>query len=453
MSLLTEQADYATGEEVPGALAGVNLTPDGSGTPRDIPKKGKDCLVVERPGSELLTWERWLRTPGGEFLPFEGGDKIPPLSERVLAIPSTFLFAWPLWIAKGGNVRELVLMELSGRHLLRKGMEDSLLVIPVCEGEDRRLVLAVAVEEPFSGMGLPEDWRNADRFEMPIHTLGADPSVDLMLWSEWGTLHLAFFRNGKPIWFCGVREGNLGALAKRVALRLIAEQILEHPPVIIAMKGVSGALMGRCALELQQAFPKAGFQKNQLPAMGSDQAPDLSGEAIDLPPLEAIALRQQLQRNSKLLSLVKAVVLLYLILLIWGSGDLMIRHHALKKIRSETALLEPLAKKAKLESEQWQTLRRAIDPATYALDLLSAVATPTEGGKVRLTLFSLEQGRLQLSGEATDVSQAYRFIEQLKSNPLLQEYEWNAGQPQLAGKNSVRFDMEGTRHHAPTGPE
>jgi len=51
------------------------------------------------------------------------------------------------------------------------------------------------------------------------------------------------------------------------------------------------------------------------------------------------------------------------------------------------------------------------------------------------------------------VSQAYAFIEQLKQNPLLQEYEWNAGQPQLAGKNSVRFDMEGTRHNAPTGPE
>ena len=43
------------------------------------------------------------------------------------------------------------------------------------------------------------------------------------------------------------------------------------------------------------------------------------------------------------------------------------------------------------------------------------------------------------------MTQAYGFIEQLKKNPLLQEYTWTAGQPQLAGKNSVRFEMEGAR--------
>ena len=62
-----------------------------------------------------------------------------------------------------------------------------------------------------------------------------------------------------------------------------------------------------------------------------------------------------------------------------------------------------------------------------------------------MTGFTLEHDRLQVTGEATDVTQAYGFIEQLKKNPLLQEYTWTAGQPQLAGKNSVRFEMEGAR--------
>ena len=65
---------------------------------------------------------------------------------------------------------------------------------------------------------------------------------------------------------------------------------------------------------------------------------------------------------------------------------------------------------------------------------------------MRLTGFTLDQDHLQISGEATDVTQAYAFIEQLKKNPLLQEYEWTAGQPQLAGKNSVRFEMDGARN-------
>ena len=100
---------------------------------------------------------------------------------------------------------------------------------------------------------------------------------------------------------------------------------------------------------------------------------------------------------------------------------------------------------AQAQSERWHTFRPVIDPTTYALDLLSAVAAPTDGGQVRLTLYSLEQGNLHITGEATDVTQAYNFIEQLKKNPFLQEYTWNASQPQLAGKNSVRFDIEGTR--------
>ena len=137
--------------------------------------------------------------------------------------------------------------------------------------------------------------------------------------------------------------------------------------------------------------------------------------------------------------------ILYLLLLAWGSGDLLIRQAALKRIQKEVAVVTTPAQWAIKESERWNALRPAIDPTTYPLDLLAAAAFPTEGGKVRLISFNLEQGHLQISGEATDVTQAYAFIEQLKKNPLLQEYDWTAGQPQLAGKNSVKFDMEGTR--------
>ena len=453
MNLPTEQTEHATGQKAPDPEPGANRRSDAKETQRDFLKKGKGCFVLERPGSEALVWERWLQTPDRQFQPFARERRIPPLAQRILTIPTSCLFAWPLWIATEGTVRELVLLELSGRHLLRKGMENSLLVMPVCEREDRRLVLAVSVEEPFLGEGLPDDWKTAGRFEIPIHTMGEDLSTDLMLWSEWGVLQLAFFRAGKPVWFCGVRGDSMGSLARRVAIRLQAEEILEHSPRTITITGVREELADKCISELQRAFPEARFQRDPLPNTGSLPAPHLPLELIDLPPMEAVSLRHHQGKKSRTIAVIKAALLVYLLLLIWGTGDLLIRHHALKKIRTETAQLENSAEAAKLESKQWQTLRQAIDPTTFALDLLSAVASPTQGGKVRLTLFSLESGRLQLSGEATDVSQAYAFIEQLKQNPLLQEYEWNAGQPQLAGTNSVRFDMEGTRHNAPTGPE
>ena len=103
---------------------------------------------------------------------------------------------------------------------------------------------------------------------------------------------------------------------------------------------------------------------------------------------------------------------------------------------------------ARHDSERWNALRSAIDPTTYPLDLLAAVASPTQGGKIRLIAFNMESGHLQISGEATDVTQAYSFIEQLKKNSSLREYDWHAGQPQLAGKNSVKFDVEGAHPNA-----
>jgi len=148
-----------------------------------------------------------------------------------------------------------------------------------------------------------------------------------------------------------------------------------------------------------------------------------------------------------------AGTVIYTLLLLWVSGDLMIHRMELARIRKAIAAVARPASEARADSERWKSLRSAVDPSFYALDLLAAVAAPTEGGKVRLTRFTMEPGKLQVSGEATDVTQAYAFEEQLKKSPALQAYEWTSGQPQLAGKNSVRFDMEGSRSDANTGPK
>ena len=58
-----------------------------------------------------------------------------------------------------------------------------------------------------------------------------------------------------------------------------------------------------------------------------------------------------------------------------------------------------------------------------------------------------------LSGEAADISQAYQFLERVKKSAVLQDYDWTARQPQLAGKNKVRFEMEGARPDAKTRDE
>jgi len=410
--------------------------------------KTKDGVVVFRASPESGVWEQWHLGAGREpeFLPAD--ITASSQGRRVVVLPSETLFAWPLWIASTGDSADLVRLELSGRHLLKRGMESSLVVLPILTREERQLVLAVTVEEPFPEEGMPDKWRSADTFELPARLLADSDGTELVLWQEWENLQGALYRGGQPVWFCGIREEGLSDTLRRITLRLLAEGILEHSPSLIRIEGMNEERVERCISELSRAFPGASIRAPSSHSWKRLPPPILRKDSFDLPPSEARSERSRLKKQTRFLSFATVGIVLYLILLLWCAGDLLVRKTALKRLRHEITLIEKPALLAKRDSERWQALRPAVDPMRYALDLLAAVAEPTRGGKVRLTRFSLEPGRLQLSGEATDVPQAYGFIEQLKKNPLLQEYDWHAGQPQLAGKNSVRFDMEGIQPDA-----
>jgi hypothetical protein len=373
-------------------------------------------------------------------MPLALGEPIPKPSSRIVVLPTERLLAWPLWIASEGETRTLVGLELSGRHVLRRGTEDSLHVLNVTESGGRRLVLAVAGDEPFPEEGLPPGWKTADRYTLrPV--LFAGKEADLILWRENGLPFACFLRDSRPVWFSQLGEDLSPGLLLRTSLRLLSEGILTHRTGSICLPG---------------DFPEEALEKLRgfFPGARLTVAPMLPPAALtlaetdDFPPAAAAAERRRRMQLKRFSQLGAAAALIYLLLVLWALGDHFIRSRALAGSKARLAALEDDARQARADSERWRALRAAIDPSTYPLDLLSAVASPTAGGKVRLTAFTLENGRLQISGEATDVTQAYAFIDQLKKNPSLGEYNWTAGQPQLAGKNSVKFDMEGVRPDA-----
>jgi hypothetical protein len=420
--------------------------------PRRLEAWGKTTqgTILDRPGPLEGSWERWFFA-AGSALP-ERLEPDAPISsgrEIVTALPSSRLFSWPLWISSEGDPVDLARMELSGRHFLKRGMENSLTVLPVAQVGGRRLVMAVASEEPFAEESMLPGWRESSRFQFPCNVFGDMHGHDLLLWQEWGTLRMAFYREGKPVWFCGLEVRDAGGGVQRSALRLLSEKVIEQLPLSIAIHGMPPGSADLCSRQLQHVFPRArihsdaGINESGSPALPQPLRPD---STVDIPPSEAVAERRRKGRLRRILNFAAAASILYILLILWGAGDLLIRRMAWKRQLKEAASLSAPALLAKGQSERWKAARPAVDPFTYPLDLLAAAAVPTESGKVRLTGFTLDQDRLQISGEATDVTQAYAFIEQLKKNPLLQEYEWTAGQPQLAGKNSVRFEMDGARN-------
>jgi len=404
-------------------------------------------IILDRPGISEGSWERWLfPTEGGEALRLDPNSTIARAQESVTAIPTSLLYSWPLWVSSEGASADLARMELSGRHFLKRGMENSLVVLPVLESGGRRLVMAVAPEEPFPDGSMLPGWKESSHFQLPCNVLGTVQVHDLVLWQEWGRFQMAFFREKNPVWFCGLDAHGAVGILQRSALRLLSEKVIGHLPLSIALCGIPPENAEIFSGELQRIFPKArihvitGMDKRGHPSLPKPVPPSPS---IDIPPAEAVTARDRRGRRQRLLNFAVTAIMLYILLILWGAGDLLVRRMTLNRLRHEAAsLLEP-ALRAKEASDRWNAARRAVDPSTYPLDLLAVAAVPTEAGKVRLTGFSMDSDHLQIAGEATDVTQAYAFIEQLRNNPRLQEYEWTAGQPQLAGKNSVRFEMTG----------
>jgi hypothetical protein len=420
-------------------------------TPTDVPasevskaapkeKVRTGGFVLEWSGSDKGSWERWHLTEGEPAHLLSPEDSSPKTSSRILALPTSSFFAWPLWISTEGEPLDLIRLELAGRHLIKRGMEDSLRMLPVATLDERRLVLAIACEEPFPDEGLPENWKKADRFEIRANLLIA-PDEDLLIWKENGAFHASFQREGKCVWFCGLREDLSPGVLLRASLRLLSEGILLHPIRKIRILTPEGSF-ARSALAAVFPHARISIESLILP-----EAAALS-KTEDLPPAAARSERRSRQQWEMIRQIGAGAALLYALLLLWMAGDYLIHRHALTTWKQKISSLQAPATEAQQDSERWKTLRPAVDPTTYPLDLLAAIAAPTEGGKVRLTAFTMEKGRLQVSGEATDVTTAYAFIDQLKKSPALHEYDWNAGQPQIAGKNSVKFDMEGVRPDA-----
>lgn len=384
--------------------------------------------AVLRPGAQ--GWELWTFRPGSAPSCERPAPSSPPTSGLVAALPTRDVVALPLWLPSDANFRELAELELSSRHLLRRGMEVHCL--PIASAGARSLVLALAAEEDSS---LPDIFRAAERFEAAPRTWPPN-GADVVIWREESGLCFAVYRGDACVYFAGGSAG-LGALCgavRRALLRLRAEQVTEREPRLARLYGhfseddrkalLTGLGFG---LEYHEEIP----------------APRLAEPSADLPPLEARERRDARRRRKRLLSIGALGGLAYAALFAVFAGSLAVDKWKISQLRSEASQLEAPASAAREEVLRWREIRTAIDPRTFALDLLAAVASQLPSDQVRLTIFSIESGRVTLSGEAPNVQQAYAFIENVRKSPALTEFDWTANQLQLAGKQIVRFEMEG----------
>ncbi len=394
--------------------------------------------AVMRPGPE--GWEFWTSrqsAPSGWERQALPAGPVPGL---VAALPTRDMVALPLWLPATGNFQELAELELTSRHLLRRGMEVHCLPIETAGG--RSLVLALASEEASDS---PEALKSAERFEAAARTWPAS-GADVVIWREGGSFCFALYRGAACVFFAGGTSGarSLCGAVKRALIRLRSEQVIEAGPKLARLYG---------------PFPEDG-RRAILDGLGipleyceEPPPPFLPEFAADLPPRSARESRAAGRRRKRLMSIAAAGAAAYAAVAIFFGGTLALDGWRNHRLRNEAASITAPASEAREEITRWREIRSAVDPRLFALDLLAAVAAQLPSDQVRLTIFSIESGRLSIAGEAPDVPLAYAFIENVKQSPALAEFDWTANQLQLAGKQIVRFELEGRLPHAQTVQE
>ena len=392
---------------------------------------------VLRPGAG--GWELWQFPPKAapkvELNP--GIKSVASAPRLLLALPSRTLTAIPLWVAGQGDPGELAELELSGRHLVKRDSE--VRVLPIDSTDGRSLVMAVAVgdESPAS-----EYFSKARFFDLPARLF--DPgAADVLVWREFGDLVFAFYKNRRCVYFSASGEASPGpafcGLVVRTALRLRAEQVTGGLPSTIRMIGDFSeadcqAVGNGLRLTVERVTP--------------EPPPVIPDVPVDVAPPAALRASAKRRGTRKLAAVAFAGLAAYLLLATVLGGDLLLKRIQLDRLNKQAAAIAPEAAQAKSLVTEWKEFQQAVHPQSFALDQLAAVAAELPGDQVRLTQFTLENGRILLAGEATDISQAYSFLEKVKKSAALQNYDWTPRQPQLAGKNKVRFEMEGVRPDA-----
>jgi hypothetical protein len=423
-------------------------------------RKNSKILTLLRPGTQEGTWELWKMPSKKEEASEVNSEPIllepsvpPPLASSkthwIIGVPTRDLIAVPLWVASQGNLEELVMLELSSKHLLRRGMSEGLKIITLEIHEERTLVVVLAPAATPS-MATASYLKTAEHFEAAARLLPTE-NVDLVLWHELGEICFAFIKKNQCLWFSGSSEAEVNSfligLIKRMALHLQAESTLDHMPRSARMIGPFSTQ--ECELLQRELGIAEKFceQSADLPS------PVIPTPLLDLPSEQARHERVLQAKRDRIKKIAALALMGYFFFIFSGAVNLLFKESIATHLSHQLTLASAPIEKANHDLAEWQEFRFAIDPRTYALDLLAAVASQIHGEKIRLISLASIDGRLQITGEATDVSQAYHFLESIKTAADLQEYQWTSSQPKLAGKNSVRFETEGSLPNAKTSSE
>ena len=260
------------------------------------------------------------------------------------------------------------------------------------------------------------------------------PGFACALWQEEAEVVFAIYENGV-----------LGF----VEILPSPETVVEDLPQALMSAELAGAATAPTVVLLDPALTQHGEAIGKLlgapvEELAMEEPPSAPREApVDL-TLDVwrteLARRQQLRLLQSRLAIAGLVYAALLLIVCAGLGVLGGR---LRHVEAELALAQPQVDTVLAQQTRWKSLAPAIDPSRFTVEMLFQVFQSLPSADVRITQFDQSPTDFRVQGEAPDAAQAVSLEEKLKTQPSLNGYQFEAGNPILLPNDHAQFSISG----------
>ena len=366
-------------------------------------------------------------------------EKLPSGLRAELLLPSSAIVMDCLTLPAAPREDLLSMAQLQLEKLLPYAADDFVFDIELLGG-DAENVKVLALTAPFEEIkACAEPLRKAGLgpvaigvYALQIARALVGKGTVMALWLEGGKPFLLLASEGKLLWLEGLScEGSepVASEISRVLLGAELSGILSEPVESVCLgahewsEAVREALPGKPVQPLHFE-PTGEIAGNWLPTLWAEEASSLSKRAV-------------------LIERLQWCVIGYAALLAIGFCWLAFEKTRIARLDRQIAELQPQVELGKARQNRWRALEPAVEPSRYLIELLHQASKTVGGADIRITEFQMNPREFAISGEASNVDEAIKYVGRLKKEPELGAFKIDSPNPNILPNERAQFRVAG----------
>lgn len=392
-----------------------------------------------------------------------GSDQEHPVAEEelsessrhadLIALPVAWVTSYPFWLETTSpkDIPDLLALQCERRGLIQAGENPAHRVVRTTENRTLVQVLLLSPKLPgalYEGID--------SRYEASPRCREFPPAA-LCVWREQRNLCVALTppeppaaddsSGAEPVHFQAWphREIQAACLADlRVLLLMAQAQEWTSQPQACYLIGDFTEQERKAA---QTALEIPTHCRPSLPAV-------LPRDPVDLSPSAVRLKRQQRTRQRQLVRVLAGVAVFYLLFVCYEIVVAISLTFTNQHLQQELDRISPAVQEMQNTARLFDTLKPAMDPDLFPLEILRHVMEALPESGVRLTRFEILQGNLEIAGEASTAREAFTFLSRVQELEPPDLIVWEEPPPPVPlPNNTTRFNLRGNITEAYRDPQ